>query len=291
MISARIEELIEAFDRDDGIYKRDEMEEALTLREEITPHLIRILEELIADPQRYADEDHYANVYAVALLAHFQEPAAFEPIIRAFRIPDEQREVLWGDMVTETLPALLLQTCHGRVDTLKALIIDQEAPEYVRGAGVDALSYASARNMIPREEVIAFLSGLFTGMEADGDSYFWSNVACAISDLHPAEAMDVIRQAYADELIHPGYVGLAEIERDLASDPDELLAKFRDLVDRRIPGDVHDYLTWFAYFNEKKHARPTPSSFENVRLQQQKAKKVNRAKNKLAKKSRKNNRR
>jgi hypothetical protein len=69
-----VEQIISAFDRSDGKYKREEMEEALTLREEITPHLIRILEDVAADSHTYADEDHYANVYAAALLAYFQEP-------------------------------------------------------------------------------------------------------------------------------------------------------------------------------------------------------------------------
>ncbi len=287
MSSTRVEELIEEFDCYDGVYKRDEMEEAFPLREEITPRLLRILEELAADPRRYADEEHYANVYAVALLAHFQEPAALEPIIRAFCIPDEPRDTLWGDMVTETLPVLLLQTCHGRFDTLKALISNKEAPEFVRGAGVDALSYAAAMDMIPRREIIDFLSGLFTGTEAEPGSYFWSNVACAISDLHPAETMPVIRQAYADELIESGFVGLADIERDLVRDRDELLAEFRDSVDRRIPSNIHDYLSWFACFQEDT----APPSFRNADRARKKNKKAGKVKNKLAKKSRKKNRR
>jgi hypothetical protein len=57
----RILELIEAFDHFDNKYKRAKVEEAVTLREEITPHLIRILEELAVDPRKYADEGHYAK--------------------------------------------------------------------------------------------------------------------------------------------------------------------------------------------------------------------------------------
>ncbi len=49
------------------------------------------------------EEDHYANVYAAALLGYFQEPSAHLPIIRAFCIGNEEKEELWGDMVTEKL--------------------------------------------------------------------------------------------------------------------------------------------------------------------------------------------
>jgi len=126
----RIRELIETFDHFDKKYKRAEVEEAVTLREEITPHLIRILEELAADPRKYADEEHYANTYAVALLAHFREPAAHLPIIRAFSIGEEVNDLLWGDMVTETLPALLFQTCNGSFEAIKAIVHDRGAFDY-----------------------------------------------------------------------------------------------------------------------------------------------------------------
>jgi hypothetical protein len=286
---SRVEELIEEFDWDDGVYKREEMEEAITLREEIIPHLIGILEEVADDPEQYAREEHYANVYAVALLAHFREPAALLPIIRAFCIPKEPLDMLWGDMVTETLPALLVQTCNGKFDAIKELILDKEAPAYVRGAAVEALTYAVARGMAGREEIIAFLSSLLTGTEAEEDSYFWGNVVCAISDLHPQEAMPAIRQAFANGLVPLDYVGPEEIERDLARDREEVLAELRTMVDYRVPQDVHGYLEWFASFQEKAPLPPPPVYTDSKALR--KKKNINRAKAKLAKKARKKNRR
>jgi hypothetical protein len=289
MSATRAEELIEEFDWYEGALKRREMEEALSLREEITPLLLRILEAVAADPGQYVEEDHDAHLYAVALLAHFEEPAAHLPIIRAFRIPEEQRERLWGDMVTETLPILLLQTCNGRLAAIMELIGDREAPLYVRGAAVETLTYAVAREMISREEVVAFLSSLFTGAEAEPDSSFWSNVACAISDLHPEGAMEEIRKAFTEELIDPGYVGLAEIEWDLARDPAEVLAELRNQTERRIPRDVHTYLSWLDCFQEKQPL--PPRLVDRSVTAQQKRKKKNRVRSKLAKKARKKNKR
>jgi hypothetical protein len=292
MSTSRAEELIKEFDLFDGVYKREAMEEALTLREEITPHLLRILDEIVRDPGRYVDEGHYANVYAVSLLAHFHEPEALEPIIRAFCIPDGPREEMWGDMVTETLPALLLNTCHGRLDPIKALTLDKTAYEYVRGAAVDALAYAVVRGMASREEVVDFFSSLFSGTEAELDSDFWGNVACALGDLHPEEAMPVIRQAFDDELIWPGFVNLDDIERDLSRGREKQLAHLAAEADHRIPSDIHQYISWFACFKQKQADRhPSPQSFVNVRKQQQKAKSTNRGNNKAAKKARKKNRR
>jgi hypothetical protein len=289
MSEERIRELIEAFDHFDNKYKRAEVEEAVTLREEITPHLIRILKELAADPRKYADEEHYANTYAVALLAHFREPAAHLPIIRAFSIGKEEIDLIWGDMVTETLPALLFQTCNGSLEAIKALIHDRDANEYVRGAAGEALTYAVARGEAKREEIVEFLSGLFTGEEAEVDSDFWCEVASSIADLHPEGAMDVIRRAYQDGLVYDTYVGLEEIEEDLLRDKEETLDRLREKVDYRVPTDVHKYISEFACFNE--HESGSRKSMANPVLKREKIKKkANRARSKIAKKAKRKNR-
>jgi hypothetical protein len=287
MSEDRIRELIEAFDCYDGKYKRAEMEEAVALREEITPPLIRILEDVAADPEAYVSEKHFACTYAVALLSYFQEPAAHLPIIRAFCIPEEQREMLWAEMVTETFPILLFQTCNGSLEAIKELILDRSVYAYTRGAAVEALTFAVARGVADREEVIGFLVGLFTGSEAARDSDFWSDVASSIADMHPEGAMDVIRQAYADCLVYDGYVGLKEIEKDLLREKDDVLAHLRDEVDTRIPTDIHEYLSWIDGFGEdERAARPA----NPVLKAQKNKKKDDRARNKMAKKSKKKNR-
>jgi len=287
----RIEELIRAFDTFDGSYKRAEVEEAITLKDEITPHLIRILEEVVRDPAAYVEEDHYANVYASMLLAYFREPAAHQPLIRAFCVPDEAREDLWGDMVTATLPALLYQTCNGSFEAIKELACNKEVYTYVRGAALEAMTYAAAFGTLTREEVIDFFLSLFTGNEADADSDFWSSITTLICDIHPEGAMETIRRAYAEGLVFSGYVGLEEVEKELTRDKDEVLAELRVHAERSVPADVHDYCSWFSCFREDRDeplARPIlakPKGKTSVKQP------PNRNKNKMAKKSRKKNKR
>lgn len=285
----RINELIAAFDLYDGKYKRDEVEEAVALQKEITSHLIKILEDLAADPEEYLDADHFANTYAVTLLAHFQEPAAHLPIIKAFLVSDDYLDDLWGDMVTGTLPALLVQTCNGSLDEIKKLVLNQDAYEFVRGSAVEAMTFAVARGVVERQEVLDFLTGLFTGEEAEEDGYFWSNVAACIADIHPEGAMEVIRDAYARGLIFEGYVGLEEIERDNKKTVEEVLDDLRQKTDLRIPADVHGHLSWFACFNEERDA-PRPLPFFDDKKVRKKKKTAKRSKKKMAKKSRKKNR-
>jgi hypothetical protein len=280
--------LVEAFDACDSRYKRQEMEEAAALQTGITPYLIQILEDLATDPEAYSLDGNYANVYAVALLAHFQEPAAHQPIIKAFLIDKKNLDELWGDMVTETLPALLFQTCNGSLDEIKRLILNKDAHEYVRGAAVGALTYAVARGVAERQETVDFLAALFTGSEAEEDSYFWSNIAASIADLHPEGAMDNVRDAFARGLIHPDYVGLGEIEADCKKPKETLLEELRRKADYGIPRDIHGYLSWFSCFHDERDFRPV-EPFNNTKVQKKK-KTVSRVKRKMAKQSRKKNR-
>jgi len=99
-----IDRILQAFDSTTEQYRRAEVEEALALREEITPRLLGVLDELAAAPEKFSDEHSLLHMYAVALLAYFKEPRAHLPIIKAFSLPPETEYRLWAEMTTELLP-------------------------------------------------------------------------------------------------------------------------------------------------------------------------------------------
>jgi len=53
MSDSRIAEILKAFEVFDGVYKRAHVDAALELQEEIAPHLIGVLEEVLSDPASY----------------------------------------------------------------------------------------------------------------------------------------------------------------------------------------------------------------------------------------------
>ena len=58
-----ITEILEAFKIFDGIYKREQVDAAIELKEEITPFLIEILENVLADPDAYIEnKDRYDHM-------------------------------------------------------------------------------------------------------------------------------------------------------------------------------------------------------------------------------------
>ena len=292
MPTADIQALLARFDYTDGVYLRDEMDIAVAQREAITPHLIALLDDLADNPLRYTLEGRNGHVYAVSLLSHFRETAAHRAIIRAFTVPREQLEELWGDMITETLPTLLHRTCGGSLDRIRALVVDREVDPFVRGAAIEALTFAVAEGVADRDETVAFVQGLFTGEEAEADSFFWSNLVATLCDLHPGDSMELIRRAYADNLVQQDYIAPEDVERSLAMDRAEAMDALRERTRRRMSGDLHRYISWFAEFQPKEDRPPASTDREAARARQADRKKqAERARNKAAKKARKKSRR
>jgi hypothetical protein len=249
-----ITRILSALERYEGTYPREELNAALAHRQEIVPYLIAILEKVRDDPQAYIDDlDYTAYMYALELLVYFQEPRAHQVIIDLFSFPNDLPHDLFGDLVTEGLPIVLLATCGGSVDQIVALLLDYDANEYGRSAAARALIHAVAEGVVPREDVIALFGSLFTGTEADPDTEFWSWVAVAIYDLYPQELMDVIEDAFDRGLISEDIIDLDDFERTLAAG--SKAAAYQELRQdrkRRMPRDIHERMSlWTMYEDEE----------------------------------------
>ena len=85
-------EILEQMRYNKGRFARKATQEAIQKREEITPYLLRILEETIEDAQKVAeDSSYFAHLYAMYLLAQFRENQAYPLVTRLFSIPGGNR--------------------------------------------------------------------------------------------------------------------------------------------------------------------------------------------------------
>jgi hypothetical protein len=280
---------VEIFDVFIGRYRRAEVEEALTLKEEITPLLIEILDRIVTDPARYAAEEHHAEAYAVALLAHFREKRAHLPIIRAFRIPDAQRDAIWSDMLTETLPALLCRTACGDYSAIMDIARDRDAYEYLRTAALEAMKLGVACGDLPRGKGIALFAALFDETMAEPGDYFWASLVTDLLDIYPGELISEVRGLFDKGFVFEGEVSLREVEEVMAKGYDAAMTRLEKNLAWRLPEDVHGYISWFASFHEHERMAscPQPSLFNS----QVGKKEKERSKQKQAKASRRKNRR
>lgn len=202
----RMANILAALETFDGTYRRDEVDAALALQDEITPHLIGILESVLAEPAVYAQRlSYFGHMYAIQLLGHFREPRAHDVIVDLASLPPELPYELFADTITESLASILFATCGGSIERIVELLLNREADEYCRSAASRALVYATVEGMVPRKEILTLFGSLFAGDEAASDSEFWSFVANSVCDLYPEELMPVIEKAFADGLISTGF--------------------------------------------------------------------------------------
>ena len=91
---------------------------------------------------------------------------------------------------------------------------------------------------------------MFAGDEAPNDSCFHDSLACCVCDLYPEELMPVIKKAYEDGIINPGYIAFEEFGEALDEGKEkclhELEAKFDDWQLR----DIHESMSWWASFKQ-----------------------------------------
>jgi len=256
-----IQEILDAFQFNDGTYKRERVDAAVKLKGEITPHLIGILGTVLSDPEPYIkDEDRLDHVYAVILLGHFEESRAHDVIVDILSIPGKIPYQLFGDLVTENFPTILFQTCGGSLDRLRSLALNKDAYDFCRGSALRAMVYAVVDGMVARGEVLSFFSSLFTATEAEEDSVFWSLLANCVYELHPAELMPVIEKAYQDDLIDSLNIRLGDFEDALQYGKKQSFKRVRGDMRRGIHTDVHDYMSWWHCFKSGGPVSGIPAS-------------------------------
>ena len=152
-----------------------------------------------------------------------------------------------------------------------------------------------ARGLWPREEAVAYFRSLFAGgLERDSfDDHVWSVLVRVCREIHPAELLDEIRQAYEDDQVDEFFVGGVErAERDAACDLDEVLAALQ--TEERyfwITEAIEDIEWWAAFEPEASEVRQPESRGGTSGHGVSKATKAKaKQKRKMAKTSRRKNR-
>jgi hypothetical protein len=122
-------EILHEFERATGKFARAAVEAAVARREEITPELLRILEETVERAaQLDAEGDYMAYLYAMFLLAQFRETRAYSLwcALRRFRATSC---TLCGDFITEDLGRVLASVCGGELPGIQSLIENEATDE------------------------------------------------------------------------------------------------------------------------------------------------------------------
>ena len=178
-----LKQLVDALRGPSPEYKRDAIDTIVVHREETTPQLLALLDEILDDPEAYVagmDPEGFDAIYALVILAHLREADAHERIVRRACLPDAVREALLGELYLEELEVMLVATCAGRTDLIRALVTNDAVNEYVRSHAAKALVMSVHFRYAEREEVLALLASQLVPEAAPVGSYLWSGVIASI---------------------------------------------------------------------------------------------------------------
>ncbi len=83
------EEILEELKYSTGVFPHQALQEAIARKEEMTPALLRIIEDAKLLPPVLHDENYMAHIYAMYLLAQFRERRGYPLIVEFFSTPDK----------------------------------------------------------------------------------------------------------------------------------------------------------------------------------------------------------
>jgi hypothetical protein len=247
----RVPSILSRLEYLDATFPRRALEQAMAMKEAITPELLAILEYAIEYIDEVAyDERYMGHMYAMYLLAQFQETRAYPLIVEFFSIPGEVALDVTGDLVTEALHRILASVSGGDTGLIESLIVDRDANEYVRHAAMKALLVPVARGERTREEVVSIYKGLFRGGMEREPSFAWGGLVSCCCDLYPEEVLGDIEQAYAEGLVDEGFIDYEWAIETMARDKEEVLAELMGDARYNTIDDTIREMEWWDCFDQ-----------------------------------------
>ena len=246
-------EILHEFERFAGKFPQAAVEAAVARQEEITPELLRILEQTLDRAVELDAEGGYmAHLYAMFLLAQFRETRAYPLVVRFAALPGDLQESLCGDFITESLGQVLASVCGGELAGIQWLIENEETDEWARGAALSSLVTLVAVGQKSRDEIVNYFAGLFRGKLTRRWSHVWDALVGSSSDLYPEELLDDIERAYDEGLVDENYIRFDGVKRDLAKGKHAVLARLADDPHQRLVSDTVEEMGWWSCFQEDR---------------------------------------
>lgn len=162
-------DMLYMFDNDEGIIPEKEVQQAIKLKDKLTPNLLNLCKNIV---KYHADIDFNRIDYLVCLflLAKFKEKKAFEYLIQMASFGEDWCLDFFGEhIINHSLTKLLFSTFNGDLSLLKKLIEDENAYMLFRTSALDCLSALSALGTINKADTINYYYDLLDSKFSQGE--------------------------------------------------------------------------------------------------------------------------
>ena len=261
-----IPEILAQLEWPGGRFPSEAVDAAVALRAEITPELLRVLDETIEQAEEVGENGNYmGHMFAMCLLAQFRETRAYPVILRVVSLPGKAVDLLLGDFITEGLGSVLASVCGGNLAGIKSLIENDEADEWVRGAAIHSLVILVAAGQMDRAGIVNYFASLFRGRLIREYSPVWDALVGEAADLCPLELTHEIEKAYRDGLVDPSFISLREVQDFAALGEEGAIAALAKDPNCQLVTDTARELSWMACFEARPAAVTPPAVTRSIR--------------------------
>lgn len=256
-----IPEILQALEFFSEIFPREALEAAIANQEAIAPVLLDKLENLKGKFQDIP-EDYYFHVYSFFLLAQFRETRAYPLIVDLMIEAGEQAHDLFGDFITENLASVLASVYDGNPAPLLRLI-ETDGDEFVRGAGIQALSILYLYEQLSRQELLNYLKQFVQQcLETPKTFPLATELVMNSINVHATELKEDLKTLFDADLVDWLVGNLQEVESELTRQTqEESLEELRKNSSYQLVDDVIEEMSSWYCFQENKE------EYEKARLE------------------------
>jgi hypothetical protein len=253
-------ELIKKIEYNNGVFPRDAIKEIIDRKDEAIPYLIDIVKQVRDNPEKYKNEHKYfAHIYAVYLLAQFRVKELFPIFLDILNLSGTMPHDLFGDVICEDAGRILATVYHDDAQPIKNLITNVEADEYARGQALRALAILVLNDRMERNVVLNYYKELLNGGLEDQHPYVLAEVVVYSDELYPEEIYDEIKNAFNNDMIDEGVIGIESVNRTLRRDQISVIESSKNNTHMKLIDDTIAEIEHWACFHidceERKRKR------------------------------------
>jgi hypothetical protein len=218
--------------------------------------LVGILDKAINDPEPFMYGDDDSIIPAAFLLSQLREKSAYPKLIELISYNEDEVDLLWGDVLTDSFNHILRDTFDGDPSPLQKLIEKRRPSPWSRSIALYAMGMHYFDGHITREYITAYFRRLihevYTGEPSDDDEIVLTALADVIREhqlkeltedvmlLYSKDAVDEYVCGNKDEYIQNFYNPLYGPTTQHIDDTIKELERWKWFTEEKLPEDEED---------------------------------------------------
>jgi hypothetical protein len=145
---------------------------------------------------------------------------------------------------------VLASVFDGDINPIKKIVEDRSLDEYVRSAGLKAITILVANGLMNRDDAIEYFRYLFDGRIEKENDGLWASLVCSCCDIGPVELLEEIEGAFSDDL-----VDLMTVDMDCVRDacrPGDGLSFYKKSHKSNLVSNIADEMRWWVEPEDEK---------------------------------------